>query len=246
MRSRPPEPFAAEGASEHRAPPAGATCSQRRSALVRACHWLVAASVIALLVSGGAILLAHPRMYWGETGVLGAPSLFDLPLPFVFGQTGWARALHFLCAWVFVTSGSVYVLGSVSIRHFQRHLLPSRAELAWKSIRHTLADSLRRQPQRQDERRYNPVQKVSYLAVIFLLSPLAVWTGLAMSPAVTSSLPFLAEVLGGRQSARTLHFFAASVLLAFLLVHIAMLCRAGGGRRLSAMIAGTGPAQAAP
>ena len=69
--------------------------------MVRITHWINAASVAALLVSGVAILLAHPRLYWGETGAFGAPSLIDLPLPLVLtGQSGWGRSLHFLSAWV--------------------------------------------------------------------------------------------------------------------------------------------------
>ena len=82
-------------------------------ALVRATHWINALSFLGLLVSGIAILLAHPRLYWGETGSLGTPSLVDLPLPFVLtGQSGWGRYLHFLSAWVCVLNGTFYLLGS--------------------------------------------------------------------------------------------------------------------------------------
>jgi cytochrome b subunit of formate dehydrogenase len=75
----------------------------RHSALVRITHWINAASFIALVVSGIGILLSHPRFYWGETGGVGSPSLFDLPLPFMLGgPSGWGRYLHFLAAWVCV------------------------------------------------------------------------------------------------------------------------------------------------
>src|ERR1700691_4861320 len=87
------------------------TDSPRHSGVVRVTHWIHTVSFFALVVSGVAILLAHPRLYWGETGALGAPPLIDLPLPFVLvGQTGWGRSLHFLAAWVFVLTGLIYVL----------------------------------------------------------------------------------------------------------------------------------------
>src|SRR5213594_5052247 len=86
--------------------------SPRHSALVRVTHWIHTLSFIALVLSGIAILLAHPRLYWGETGAVGTPSLIDLPLPFVLtGQSGWGRYLHFLSAWVLVVSGTAYLLG---------------------------------------------------------------------------------------------------------------------------------------
>ena len=78
----------------------------RHTVLVRVTHWITTLSFLALLVSGIAILLAHPRLYWGETGAVGGPSLIDLPLPFLLtGQSGWGRSLHFLSAWVLVVSG---------------------------------------------------------------------------------------------------------------------------------------------
>src|SRR2546430_5164455 len=91
----------------------------RHSVLVRVTHWMTAASFAALVVSGVAILLAHPRLYWGETGVVGMPSLVDLPLPFVLtGQSGWGRSLHFLSAWIAVATGVVYLVGGARAKHF--------------------------------------------------------------------------------------------------------------------------------
>src|SRR6185503_13485988 len=91
----------------------------RFSLLVRVTHWLNSISCVALVVSGVGILLAHPRLYWGETGGVGGPSLFDLPLPFMLGgQSGWGRSLHFLSAWVCVLNGLVYVFSGVFKWHF--------------------------------------------------------------------------------------------------------------------------------
>ena len=188
----------------------------RHSALVRVTHWLTAGSFIALAVSGVAILLAHPRLYWGETGAVGTPSLLDLPLPFLLtGQSGWGRYLHFLSAWIAVLTGTVYVLGGMRARHFRQDLFrPARPA------------------------KYSLLQRITYTAVVFVLFPLMIWTGLAMSPAVTSVVPMLVTSMGGQQSARTIHFFVASLLVLFAVGHVVMVIVAGFSRQVGAMILG--------
>jgi cytochrome b subunit of formate dehydrogenase len=96
----------------------------RHSLLVRITHWLTALSVAALLVSGVAILIAHPRLYWGETGSFETSSLIDLPLTLTYGHSGWGRYLHFLSAWAIVLTGLVDVVSGFLTRHLGRHLLP--------------------------------------------------------------------------------------------------------------------------
>ncbi|HEY7391077.1 MAG TPA: cytochrome b/b6 domain-containing protein [Bryobacteraceae bacterium] len=188
----------------------------RHSVVVRVTHWINTLSFLGLLVSGFAIVLAHPRFYWGEAGGLGAPSVLDLPLPFMRGgPSGWGRNLHFLSAWVCVINGSVYILSGILTRHFQKNLLLSKTPLA-----------------------YNLLQKFTYLVVVFVLLPLMIWTGFAMSPAIVSVFPLLVTSLGGQESARTIHFFAAGGLTLFLLVHIAMVYLAGFKNRVRAMITG--------
>ena len=186
---------------------------------MRATHWLTAASFIGLAVSGVAILLAHPRLYWGETGAVGTPSLIDLPLPFMLtGQSGWGRYLHFLSAWIAVLTGAVYVLGGTRAHHFRRDLFRPA------------------QPAK-----YNVVQRITYGAVVFVLFPLMIWTGLAMSPGVTSVLPRLVTSMGGQQSARTIHFIVACLLVLFVVGHVAMVVFAGFTRHVGAMILGGEP-----
>jgi thiosulfate reductase cytochrome b subunit len=186
----------------------------RHSLLVRVTHWINALSFVALLVSGIGILLAHPRFYWGETGGVGTPSLFDLPLPFMLGgPSGWGRYLHFESAWACVLTGLLYVILGLANQHFLHH-----------------------------DARYNVLQRITYLAVVFVFFPLMIWTGLAMSPAVTSVFPALVTTLGGHQCARTIHFFTAILLVVFVFVHISMVWRAGFRKRVGAMILG-GPAQ---
>ena len=191
----------------------------RHSVLVRVTHWFTAASFIALAISGVAILLAHPRLYWGETGAVGTPSLIDLPLPFLLtGQSGWGRYLHFLSAWIAVLTGTVYIVGGTRARHFRRDLFGAAQPV-----------------------KYNVAQRITYVVVVFVLFPLMIWTGLAMSPAVISVLPMLVTSLGGQQSARTIHFVIASLLVLFVLGHVAMVAFAGFGRQVAAMILGGEP-----
>jgi thiosulfate reductase cytochrome b subunit len=176
-------------------------------------------SFLGLLVSGVAILLAHPRLYWGETGSVLTPSLLDLPLPFVLtGQSGWGRYLHFLSAWVCVFTGLIYGLSGILTSHFRRDLLPEA---------------------NPKEDGYNPLQRLTYLGVIFLLFPAMIWTGLAMSPALTSVFPPLVTTFGGQQSARTIHFFLADLVVLFFLVHVSMVSLNGFTSRMRAMITGT-------
>ena len=215
--------------------------SPRHSVLVRVTHWINTVSFLALVVSGIAILLAHPRLYWGETGAVGGPSLIDLPLPFVLDVPirGPGRYLHFLSAWVFVLTGLLYVISGFFRRHFRKNLLPAKGELSWSAISRVVSNGLRlKRPSEAESLTYNIVQRISYLGVIFVLTPLIILTGLAMSPAVTSVFPVVVNVFGGQQSARTIHFFLASLLVLFLVVHIAMVILAGFKKRVRAMITG--------
>lgn len=188
-------------------PPSDAAGCHPHSGLVRATHWINTLSFFALIVSGVAILIAHPRLYWGETGGVGMPSLFDLPIPFMLGHSGWGRYLHFLAAWVCVLNGLLYVLFGLSNGHFRKQT-------------------------------YNALQRFTYTTVVFVLFPLIIVTGLAMSPAITSVVPALVDVFGGQQSARTIHFFLANFLVLFFLGHIVMVFMAGFTNPVRAMITG--------
>jgi len=126
--------------------------------------------------------LAHPRLYWGETGAVGAPSLIDLPLPFVrdIPIRGPGRYLHFLSAWVCVITGLVYVLAGIGTRHFRRNLLPERAQFSWNSISHVALNHLRfNKPTEEDAESYDVLKRLTYLTVVFLFLSLMIWTGLA-------------------------------------------------------------------
>jgi thiosulfate reductase cytochrome b subunit len=213
--------------------------SSRHSAVVRITHWITAAGFFALLVSGIAILIAHPRLYWGDTGGVGTPSLIDLPIPFMIGHSGWGRYLHFLSAWICVFTGVIYSFFGLLTQHFRRNLLPAKADLAWSRISRILWNDLRlKRPTEAEALSYNAVQRLAYLAVVFVLFPLIILSGLAMSPAIASVVPALRSGFGGQQSARTIHFFVAGALVLFLFVHIAMVCLAGFTDRMRAMLTG--------
>jgi thiosulfate reductase cytochrome b subunit len=215
------------------------TSPPRHSAVVRVTHWITALGFLALLVSGIMILIAHPRLYWGETGGVGAPSLIDLPIPFKIGYSGWGRYVHFLSAWVVVLTGLVYLLEGLSTGHFKRELVPSGERLGWRSFWRSVVDHLRLKPPTEEEfHTYNLLQRLSYLSVVFALFPLVILTGLGMSPAIASVVPALVNGMGGQQSARTLHFFVAGLLVLFFLVHILMVIVTGFTSRMRAMITG--------
>ncbi len=227
------------------------TTAPRHSALVRVTHWITALCFLALVVSGLEIVVSHPRFYWGETGNIGTPALFQFPIPasrstvptgygYVMpDQNGWSRSLHFQAAWAAVFTGLLYAVYSLLTGHFRKHLLPAASDLTWGALSRQLANHLRfRRPGDAEAWSYNVLQRLTYLGVIFVLFPLMIWTGLAMSPAFVSAFPAAQTVLGGQQSARTIHFFGTALLLLFLLVHVVMVCLAGFRKRMRAMITG--------
>jgi thiosulfate reductase cytochrome b subunit len=227
------------------------TVTSRHSVLVRATHWITALCFLALLVSGAEIVISHPRFYWGETGNDLTPTLFKLPIPasrslvptgygYVLpDQNGWSRYLHFQSAWIVVLTGLLYIVSGLFTGHFRNSLLPRRADLSWRAFATAIASRLQFERSSESEVwSYNLLQRLAYLFVIFVLFPLVIWTGLAMSPAFVSAVPAAVNVLGGQQSARTLHFFVSLALVLFLLVHILMVWFAGFWSRMRAMITG--------
>jgi thiosulfate reductase cytochrome b subunit len=154
-------------------------------------------------------------------------------------QNGWSRYLHFEAAWVLVLTGLAYTIAGLWTGHFWKNLFPVQADRNWGAFRRVFAAYLRRAPPDERERHsYNAVQRTAYLMVIFVLFPLVIWTGLAMSPAFDSAVPAAVAALGGRQSARTLHFLVSGFLVIFLVVHVTMIVLAGFWSRMRAMITG--------
>jgi len=232
--------------------PAARTRILRHSLLVRVTHWLTFLAFVALLVTGIEILISHPRFYWGEVGNVNMKPLFTFHIPssrdsvptgygYVLpDQNGWSRYLHFEAAWLLVFTGLIYLIYLVATGHLRRNLFPTREQ---RSLRASMTDIGRhlRYPRSavNELHAYNVLQRSSYLVVIFLLFPLMIWTGLAMSPAFTAAFPATSSLLGGRQSARTIHLFLTFALVLFLIVHVAMVALNNFRARMRAMTLGT-------
>jgi len=150
-----------------------------------------------------------------------------------------ARLWHFAFAWVLGLSLAAFMTASLLNRHFKRHLTISLDEVRPSHLWADIKDHARlRFPIEAAALRYNILQKLAYAAVLFGLLPLIIFTGLAMSPAMDAGWPWLLDIFGGRQSARSLHFIAMVALVAFFLVHIAMVVLAGPINEVRSMISG--------
>jgi len=148
-----------------------------------------------------------------------------------------ARSWHFFFAWIFVLNGIAFVLYSIFSRHLARDLAPTGADL--KRIGASIRDHLRfRHPAGEAAKRYNVLQKLAYLVVIFVLLPLVILMGLAMSPWLNSLFPGWVDLFGGRQAARTIHFIAAWMLVGFVLIHVFEVVITGLWNNLRSMLTG--------
>ncbi len=243
--------------------PARRVTIRRHGVIVRLTHWINAFAWIFLLMSGLQIFNAHPALYWGKQSNFDRPFLSMTASTqdptrgvtwiagHAFDTTGWfgvskrngepgeqdlatGRRWHFFFAWLLVINGSVYLIAGLLSRHFSRDLLPT-----WRDIRqipHSIFEHLRlRFPH---ERRYNVLQKLAYFSTALIALPLMVLTGLTMSPGMDAAFPWLLEIFGGRQSARSIHFFTASFLVLFVVVHLAMVLISGVFNNLRSMITG--------
>lgn len=223
----------------------------RRHALVtRIWHWTNALTLYVMLASGLMILNAHPRLYWGHYGAnadhawlefserdgLAFPGWLTLPSHYSLAD---ARLWHLAFAWVLGLGLAGYLIWALVRGHLNRQLRPRLAELApahlWNDIKQ---HAQLRFPTGAAALNYNVLQKLAYGSVLFVLLPLVIMTGLTMSPGLDAALPWLIDLFGGRQSARSLHFLAASGLVLFFFVHIAMVVLAGPINEVRSMITG--------
>lgn len=170
----------------------------------------------------------------GKPTVRGFPSWATIPGPVWLAM---ARRWHFFFAWVFVVNGVLYALFALFSGHIRRDLAPTRRDLG--SIGRSVVDhALLRFPKGEEATRYNVLQKLSYLVVVFGLGLLIVATGLAMSPWIDAAYPQLLDVFGGRQSARTIHFATAFAFVGFFIIHVLMVLLSGPWNNLRSMITG--------
>jgi thiosulfate reductase cytochrome b subunit len=170
----------------------------------------------------------------GEATDRAFPSWITLP---AVQDLATGRRWHFLFAWIFVVNGLVYLAYGLISGELRRRLLPASGEL--KTIGASLREHLTLHfPKGEAATRYNVIQKLTYLVVVLALLPLQIIAGLAMSPGFDAVAPWLLEAFGGRQSARTIHFVIASLLLLFVLVHLIMVVLSGPFNNLRGMITG--------
>ena len=183
---------------------------------------------------------------YNTTGVLGA-SLSD-GKPTVRAFPSWitipdrkflsmARLWHFFFAWVFVINGLLYLIYAVKSRHLARDLAPTPND--WRTIGQSIKDHIRfKHPTGESAKHYNILQKLAYLVVIFVLLPMVILMGLAMSPMTNTVITGWVDFFGGRQSARTLHFIVAWALVAFVFIHVFQVVITGLWNNLRSMVTG--------
>jgi thiosulfate reductase cytochrome b subunit len=179
------------------------------------------------------------------TGVLGLsgptneeqpafPSWLTLP---GYRDLAAGRRWHFFFAWLLVLDGLTYLVYSVVSGHLWRELIPSAQQL--RHVGSSIIDHLRlRFPRGDEARHYNVLQRLSYLLILFIVVPLLVLTGLTMSPGLDAAFPFLTDVLGGRQTARTIHFICAFIVVCFAIIHVVMVLLSGIWNNMRSMITG--------
>lgn len=218
---------------------------RRHRLSTRLWHWLNFLCVAVLLMSGLGIFNAHPRLYWGHYG-----ANFDHAWLVLDRFPGWAtipghyslamsRRWHLAFALIFAFALLLYLIWSLANRHIRRDLSIRSEDVRPRHLWREIAAHARlRFPTGKAALRYNTLQKLSYVGVIFILLPILIFTGLAMSPGMNAAWPWLIDLFWGRQSARSIHFIAAFLIVAFFLVHIAMVVLAGPFNEVRSMITG--------
>ncbi|MBS1240171.1 MAG: Prokaryotic cytochrome b561 [Proteobacteria bacterium] len=194
-------------------------------------------------MSGLNIFNAHPRLYWGAWGFDRADAWLILhrfpgwiTIPDYYSLAD-ARLWHLLFAWPFAFGLLLFMLASLANRHFRRDLVTGRKEWRWSAIRADIVKHLKLDFSRHGTK-FNFLQKLSYGVVIFLLLPLMIFTGLAMSPGMNANWPWIVDIFGGRQSARSIHFICAWALAGFFLLHLVLVLLSGPIGQLRDMITG--------
>lgn len=248
----------------------------RQSAWTRVTHWVWAACLFFLLLTGLQIFNAHPALYIGDqsgfqfdnailsiraentdagprgyttlfgrkfdtTGVLGMsgnpvqfkafPSWATVPS---YHDLGTGRVIHFFFAWLLSGTLLVWLIASLINGHAWRDLVPKPRDI--RNLPRDFIDHLKLKF--HHVRDYNVLQKLAYAGVLFVLLPLMIATGLAMSPGANAMMPWLPEILGGRQTARTIHFIVMLLLVGFFVIHMLMILAAGPLNELRSIITG--------
>ena len=217
----------------------------RHALTTRLWHWINAVCLIGLMMSGLTISNAHPWLYWGAAGFAPDEAWTAVPrFPDWMTIPGYynlalARDWHILLAWPFALALLAMWIAMLANRHFVRDIATRRHEWRDGTIARELREYARfRFADHATPGKYSFAQRVAYGAVFGVLLPGAVLSGIAISPGMAPSFGWLGEMVGGRQSARSLHFILAALLTAFTLGHVFLTLAAGPRRLLGAMITG--------
>jgi Ni/Fe-hydrogenase b-type cytochrome subunit len=225
--------------------PKGGELVKRHRLSTRIWHWINAVSVFVMLMSGMMIFNAHPRLYWGHFGADLDPAWLELPrfpgwatIPSTYNLS-LAREWHFAFAWALAFGLLTYLIWSLVNGHWKRDVALSAKEVAPAHLWADIKDHARlRFPTGAAALRYNPLQKITYSLVLFVMLPTLIASGLAMSPGMDAAWPFLVDLFGGRQSARSVHFIMAAGVAGFIIVHLLLVVLAGPMNELRSMLSG--------
>jgi len=215
----------------------------RHSLLTRLWHWLNVVAITLLFFSGLNISNAHPRLYWGQAGfdpteawlmVPRFPAWMTIPGYYSLAE---ARLWHLLAAWPFAFGLLVFLVALPFTRHRGDFVL-RRRDLTLGAIREDIGHHLKLDFEPPAGAAFNLLQKYLYIGVLFVGLPLMILTGLTLSPAMNGAFPWLIDLFGGRQSARSLHFVTAWALFGFVVLHLLAVLASGPLRQLREMITG--------
>jgi thiosulfate reductase cytochrome b subunit len=222
----------------------GGELVNRHRISTRVWHWINAVAIIVMLMSGMMISNAHPHLYWGQYGANLDASWFDPPR-----FPGWAtiptnynlalaRHWHLFFAWVFAFGFLIYLIVSLINRHL-RDLHVERREIAPKHLIEEVVHHAKLQfPTGAAALKYNTLQKLTYIVVLFVLFPLLILTGLCLSPGLSPVTMWAIDLFGGRASARSIHFICAAAIALFIIVHLLLVLLAGPYNEIRSMITG--------
>lgn len=217
--------------------------TKRHALTTRIWHWVNAVALIVLFMSGLNISNAHRYLYWGNygfdpadswTSVARFPSWATIPQRYDLAE---ARDWHSTAAWIFALGLLVMWTVSLINRHFWRDIAASPRDWSPRQIIAELRSHLKGKFA-QGSGSYNPLQKIAYGLVLGVMLPLMIFTGLAMSPGFEVAAPWLVDILGGRQSARSIHFIISWALFGFVVIHIAMVLLTKPLKQIGRMITG--------
>ncbi len=225
-------------------PVEGGALVYRHRLSTRIWHWVNAVAIFVMLMSGLTISNAHPHLYWGVYGANFDHAWLNLPtfpgwvtIPSGY-DLAFAREWHLAFAWVLAFGLLAFLIASLWNRHVQRDLTLSRAEVAPSHLWADIKDHARLKfPTGAAALRYNVLQKISYIGVVFVLIPLLILTGLSLSPGFNAIVSF-PDLFGGRSTARSIHFLCAGGIAAFIAVHLALVVLAGPFNEIRSMVTG--------